>query len=232
MRTLREQPMVAAPLALNRAGTLAFHDVDHGDGRAAERGGSLGWLEDLLAESNITDADGEIWLQCYPRVMGYTFKPVSFWYCLRASGELRAVVVEVNNTFGERHAYLLDRVQFGLEIQAQKQFHVSPFCSVQGNYRFRFPAHARAERQALQVNIEFDDPSGALLRTCMMGRLSLLDAKAKSRALWQYPLMTLGVIARIHWHALLLWCKGAPFHRKPSPPINAVSRTSPNQAGL
>ena len=95
------------PLAVNRPGLLSFHDRDHGDGRDAKIGGALAWLDGLLHDAGIRDATGEAWLQTYPRVLGHTFKPVSFWYCHTERGELRAIVVEVNNTFGERHCYLL-----------------------------------------------------------------------------------------------------------------------------
>ena len=101
MRTLRTAPATA--LARNRFGLLSFHDRDHGDGRAD----ALAWLDDLLLSEKILDATGEVWLHCYPRVLGYAFKPVSFWHCQRDDGTLAAVVVEVNNTFGERHCYLL-----------------------------------------------------------------------------------------------------------------------------
>ena len=97
MRRLRAAPVPA--LARNRFGLIAFHDADHGDGRAD----SLEWIDEVLAREGITDAGGEVWLHCYPRVLGHTFKPVSFWYCHRVDGTLRAVLAEVNNTFGERH---------------------------------------------------------------------------------------------------------------------------------
>jgi DUF1365 family protein len=79
MRTL--QAAGDAVLAINRAGAISFHDVDHGDGRSVHEGGALGWLDELLHSEGIVDATGEAWLHCYPRVLGYTFKPVSFWYC-------------------------------------------------------------------------------------------------------------------------------------------------------
>ncbi len=78
MRTLRTQPEAAGVLALNRPGALAFRDADHGDGRSPEQGGALAWLEALLHSEGIDGVDGEIWLHCYPRVLGYSFKPVSF----------------------------------------------------------------------------------------------------------------------------------------------------------
>jgi DUF1365 family protein len=125
----------AGSLPVNRSGAISFHDVDHGDGRSPQLGGALAWLDELLRSEGITDATGEVWLHCYPRVLGYTFKPVSFWYCHGADHSLRVIVVEVNNTFGERHCYLLDRPRYGVEQRASKVFHVSPFCQVQGDYR-------------------------------------------------------------------------------------------------
>src|SRR5260370_12479470 len=123
--------------ATNRFGLLSFHDTDH----SAEGLTALQWIESMLHENGIHDATGEIFLHTFPRVLGYVFNPVSFWFCERADGSLRAVVCEVNNTFGERHCYLLDPAS-GLRnrppLTTRKAIHVSPFCKVQGHYTFRF----------------------------------------------------------------------------------------------
>ena len=89
-------------LGMNRAAPMAVLDRDHGDGRPL-----LEWIDALLADHGIADAGGEVWLHTFPRVFGYVFNPVSFWFAHRSDGSLRAVVCEVNNTFGERHCYLL-----------------------------------------------------------------------------------------------------------------------------
>lgn len=217
----------AAPagLALNRRGPLSFHECDHGDGRAPAAGGVLAWLVELLQSEGIDDADGEVWLHTHPRVWGYTFNPVSFWYCHRADGGLRAIVVEVNNTFGERHCYLLDAPRYGAELQVKKVFHVSPFCTVQGRYRFRFlRTSAEGQRPRTVVRIDHDDDAGALLQTSVSGELWPITPATARRALWRYPLMTLAVVARIHWQALRLWLAGVGVHSKPAPPAAAVSR--------
>lgn len=205
-------------LAHNRGAALSFFDRDHGDGRAS----ALNWLDELLRSEGIADATGECWLHCYPRVLGYTFKPVSFWYCHRADASLRAIVVEVNNTFGERHCYLLDAPRHGQELAAAKVFHVSPFCNVEGGYRFRFMVDAGRTRTV--ARIDYDDNQGALLRTSVSGALEPVTPRALRRALWSHPAMTLAVIARIHWQAFRLWRRRVRFFSKPAAPDAFVTR--------
>ena len=123
-------------LAVNRSGMLSFYDVDHGDGRRPEKGGALAWIEELLESENIQDAQGEIWLHTYARVLGYVFKPVSFWYCHRADNTLAAIVAEVHNTFGERHCYLLPQPKFGQTELPKKYFTCRLFVRLQGSIAF------------------------------------------------------------------------------------------------
>ena len=248
MRSLRGAP--SATLRRNRFGLISFFDRDHGDGSAD----SLAWLDALLAREGIEDATGEAWLHCYPRVLGFTFKPVSFWYCHRADGSLAAVVVEVNNTFGERHCYLLSgsELAFGRELRATKVFHVSPFCAVAGSYRFRFmrtgareAAHPQARLEShlashpephpaahavrnvvdrTVARIDHHDEQGVLIQTSVSGVLSPITPARVRAAFFGMPLMTLGVILRIHWQALKLAAKRVPFFAKPAPPASFVTR--------
>jgi len=214
MRRLRAMP--CATLRRNRFGWLSFHDRDHGDGGDD----ALAWLDGLLARHGLR-AEGEVWLHTYPRVLGYVFKPVSFWYVHRPDGELHAVVAEVNNTFGERHLYLLHghELQWGHELRAEKVFHVSPFCRVEGHYRFRF----MRTPQRLVARVDHHDEHGALLQTSISGRLEPLSPASVRRAILGWPWMTLGVVARIHWQALRLWLKRVPFFTKPEPPTDFVT---------
>ncbi len=228
MRSLQQQAngnaSASSDLPINRAGCLSFHDVDHGDGRAPEQGGALAWLNEILEKEGIHDAEGEVWLQTFPRVLGYTFKPVSFWYCHRADNSLAAIVAEVHNTFGERHSYLLDAPKWGQTEMASKVFHVSPFCEVNGHYQFRFMRTILNGQERLVARVDHFDDSGPLIETSMSGTLVPADAKALKRALWSFPFFTFAVVARIHWHALLLWLKRVPFFSKPVPPSNLVTR--------
>ncbi len=211
-------------LAVNRRAAIAFHDVDHGDGRLPTQGGALAWLDALLQSEGIVDAQGEVWLHCYARVWGYAFKPVSFWYCHRSDNSLAAIVVEVNNTFGERHCYVLPEPRYGQHLHADKVFHVSPFCHVQGRYDFRFMRAEHGSARKTVVRIDHSDEQGLLISTSVSGQLQPLTAQTLRLALWRYPLQSFAVIARIHWQALGLWLKRVPFVRKPPPPAQFATR--------
>lgn len=214
LRSLGSRP--CALLNRNRWGWLSFHDADHGDGRAD----CLAWIDEFLAREGIHDAGGEVWLHAYPRVLGYAFKPISIWYCHRTDGSLAAIVAEVNNTFGGRHCYLLcgPRLGFGRELLADKALHVSPFCAVEGHYRFRFMrTDLGRDSGRTVVRIDYDDAVGALLLTSVSGELAPLTSARRFGALCRMPLLTLGVILRIHWHALRLALKRVPFFGKTPP---------------
>ena len=227
LRAMGDTGFASRLCSRNRFNLMSFHDRDHGDGHTP----LLQWITQLLRDEGINDADGEIWLQTFPRVVGYVFNPVSFWFCHRADGSLRAVVCEVNNTFGERHCYLLDSggtMAWGQVLDARKVFHVSPFCAVEGSYRFRF---MRATQTLVDTSIErivaridYHDDHGPLLLTSVSGVLHPLSDATAARALLRHPVMTLGVIARIHWQALKLFVKRVPFFSKPVPPTRIVSR--------
>jgi len=225
LRSLASQPYAGRWLRFNAPGVFAVNDRDHGDGRPL-----LAWIDELLRGDGIHDALGEVWLHTFPRVLGYVFNPVSFWFAHRADGALRAVVCEVNNTFGERHCYLLARADgkplaYGESIEARKVFHVSPFCRVEGRYRFRFMLTDSAARTQRWVGrIDYDDDDGPLLLTSISGELTPATDRALAYALFSYPAFTFGVIARIHGQALKLWLKRVPFIRKPQPPELHVTR--------
>lgn len=229
MRALARQPQ--AVVRRNARGWLSFHDADHGLGQ----GDALAWLDALLAEAghDVTRlAQGEVWLQTFPRVLGVVFKPVSFWWVHGPDGQLDVVVAEVNNTFGDRHAYVLDIPGLGQEVRATKVFHVSPFCQAAGDYRFRFMRTgpwgmpSSSGQPHLTVRIDHADADGVLLQTSQSGQLQALTPASARRAFWAYPLLTWGVIWRIHWHALRLWLKRVPVHTRPTPPAQGWTRSA------
>jgi hypothetical protein len=209
-------------MGVNRRGLLSFHFADHG---ACDGSHPLDWVRGLLAREGLAAADGEVWLQAFPRVLGYVFNPVSFWFCHDRFGALRAIVCEVRNTFGERHCYLLAHpdarpIRDREALAARKVFHVSPFFPVAGGYRFRFSGHAR---RAL-ARIDYHDDAGDLLRTSVSGESVPYTPRALGAAFFAHPWMTAGVIARIHWQAMRLWLKRVPFFSKPAAPTEPITR--------
>jgi uncharacterized protein len=226
LRSLADRPLANAVLSHNRFNLFTFHDADHGDGASPP----LVWIENLLRREGIGDATGEIWLQTFPRVLGYVFNPVSFWFCERADGALRAIVCEVNNTFGERHCYLLadpegSSLRWGTELSTRKVFHVSPFCGVEGNYRFHFDQELQASGELHHsARIDYDDSDGPLLLTSIDGDSRPLTTVGLLSIFLRLPFMTIAVSLRIHWQALRLWRQRMRFFPKPLPPSEEVSR--------
>lgn len=191
------------------------------------------WVRGHLQQAGLPH-DGAIWLQTFPRLFGFVFNPVSFFLCHDGEGHLRAVLAEVNNTFGQTQHYLLSAPAQGVidehtRLVCNKLMHVSPFCEVRGFYRFRFRDHARrgdadARADTAFVGIDYYDhghPAEVtqglqpLMRTSIGGHLYPLTAASALAALCAQPLLTLGVVARIHWQALLLWRKRVPWFSKP-----------------
>ncbi|MBS1972461.1 MAG: DUF1365 domain-containing protein [Bdellovibrionales bacterium] len=165
----------------------------------------------------------EVWLQTCPRMFGYVFNPVSFWFCKR-NGELEAVLVEVNNTFGERHFYWLykpgEMIHPFQWLRAEKVFHVSPFYPVDGYYEFRFQFTGEKSR----VDIVYFSEAGKIrLITWIKGNLKPQAKQTLFSLLWRYGWMTPLVVLRIHWQALKLWCKRVSFFSKPEPPTKEIT---------
>jgi DUF1365 family protein len=208
-------------IPVNRFGWVTFAERDHG----ARDGSPLdAWVRTILAHHGVL-ADGEIALVCFPRMLGYAFKPVSFWVCHDLDGAVRAVLAEVHNTFGEAHNYLLandDRspLKSGRPLTAAKAFHVSPFLEVKGGYTFRF--HFGPGRWL--ARIDYADDSGAVLTTSIGGRAEAITRSTLRRARWLFPLQAIATIARIHWHAARLWLKSVPWFTKPAPPVEETTR--------
>jgi DUF1365 family protein len=210
-------------LEIDRPGLISFRRTDHGAGDGSRL---RPWLRTILDQHGLDEScDGQVVLMTLPRLLGYVFNPVSFWFCRDRVGDLRAVLCEVNNTFGERHCYLVHRddrqpIASDAWLEGRKVFHVSPFLPVEGRYRFRF----RLDPERVHVDVNYHDAEGLMLATSVGGRREALCNRAMRRRFLANPTMTLAVIARIHWQALQLWRKRVRLHRKPSPPSELVTR--------
>jgi DUF1365 family protein len=212
---LDELPDLGGRLKLfgcNRPGLFSFQDRDHGDGRPLRE-----WLDGLLAGAGIT-ADGKRQVLCYPRIFGYVFNPISVWFCHDRSGELKAMIYEVHNTYEERHCYVLPVADGGaVAHDCDKDFYVSPFLSKDCRYHFQIVPPA--ERVAVVIR---EEEAGTLvLDASFTGKRRAISDSALLAMLLAYPLMTLKVVVAIHFEAVRLMLKGV--HRHPHSPVRQAS---------
>lgn len=220
IRMAPDGPRLPAPLGEGRFGLAAYSDRDHGDGD----GPAVDWAMRTAHAQGLPDtAMSEVWLLTQPRRFGYVFNPVSFWFFRDAEGQARAVLAEVNNTAGDRHSYFCAEPGFPAitgetPIVRPKRFHVSPFQEIDGDYAFRF----RLLADRISICIEHRRGHGGMVAT-LAGRLTPLDRKAAYAFVLRRPLGALAVFARIHWQAIKLACKGAPFRRRPLPPTEEIT---------
>jgi len=193
----------------NAFGLFSFHDKDHGPSDSKEPRDLNVWLDDLLAQHGIV-ANGPRRVLCYPRILGYVFNPVSVWFCDDEMGRLKAIIYEVHNTYDERHAYVLpvgedqDLVRHG----CSKNFYVSPFLSRDCRYDFRI----RPPDEHVAVVIQEEEAGDPILSASFAGERRALTDGALARMLLRYPLMTLKVVAAIHFEAVRLMLKGVRRH--------------------
>jgi DUF1365 family protein len=192
----------------NRRGVLELRDGDHLDPPASDLRAAF------HAHLRSQDVDAEGWritLVTSLRTFGHVFNPASFYLCRDEEGSLRVVVVEVHNTYGERHLYTLRPQSDGSAFRAAmaKDFDVSPFIEIRGGYRVL----VRDDPTRLRITINHEHPEGLILHASLdLVRRPLTD-RILLRLLIRHPLVTLKTIGMIHWHALRLWLRGARFHR-------------------
>ncbi len=210
-----------APLRILRAGRwglMSFAVRDHGprDGTPLRP-----WVEAQLLAAGVPASAKTVRVLCFPRIMGFVFNPLSIFFVYDADERLEAVIYEVNNTFGQTHAYVVPATGDAVERhEADKALYVSPFYRVEGGYRFRLTPPG--ERFDLIIVKQTDGRPDFNARLTAQRR-RLTDG-ALLNLLLAMPLMTMSVVAAIHWQALALWIKGAPFGWRDPGPKASVSR--------
>jgi uncharacterized protein len=216
-------------LSHNRFNLFSFYDRDHGAGDGEPVASQA---RRLFADACIDTTGATILLLAYPRCLGATFNPISVYYCVNADGALRALIYEVNNTFGQRRAYVVNAGPPGNGgVHAQtcdKALFVSPFAAVEGHYGFRVTAPANH----LLLGVQYYDAAGAVLRTHFRASAEPLTDASLIRLLWRFPVLTLKIVGGIHWEALKLWFKGVPMVQRPPSPRYAVTIVTPPAESL
>lgn len=192
----------------NRRGIAVFRDADH---LPTPAGDVAADVRAMLAAEDEDSAGWQITLITNLRILGYVFNPASFFLCRDSAGVLRRVLVEVHNTFGERHLYPLRPAGDGEAFRAgmPKAFFVSPFISIDGSYA----VHVRDDAAGVRIAIALRQDEQPMLSTSLVLRRRPLTDRNLLRLLLRHPLMTQRTIGLIHWHALRLLLKGAPFFR-------------------
>ena len=189
--------------SVNRANVVSLRDRDHFDGAAPIKEAVL----DLVGDSTVE----RVLMLTQPRVLGYVFNPVSFYWCYRGDGSLACLVAELNNTFGERLPEVLRGPE--LSYEHRKRLHVSPFFGLDLAYEYAFSQPG----DEIWARIHVRDDAGARPLTAVLhGARTELSNAAVARLLVRYPLQPLQVTALIHWQALRLFAKRVPFHHKPA----------------
>lgn len=207
-------------LRRGRFGLFSIDDRDHGwrDGRSLRS-----WVETRLAEAGVPATARRIRLLTFPRVLGFVFNPISLLYVENAAGDLEAVIYEVNSTFGQTHAYVAPASgKLWQRQEAEKKLFVSPFFAVEGAYRFDVspPAH----RLNLSI-VKSTDGNPDFTASLALRRKPLNDRRLLGLFI-SMPLMTLKVVAAIHWEALRLFLKGIPLLARTPSPNTGVSRAT------
>jgi DUF1365 family protein len=222
-------------LSPGRFGLMSWRAADFGDrsGRALRE-----QVEGHLMAAGVDIAGGPIRLLTMPRILGYGFNPISFYFCHRPDGDLAALLYEVTNTFNERHSYLVavpspppvgegDHAKHGgggrtdkvVRQTAEKAFFVSPFMDMGLTYDFT----VRPPGEAVSVVVAVRRGDTPILTASFAGRRRPLTDAALLRAFLSHPLLTWKVTAGIHWEALKGIIKGARYRHRGAPPKHPVT---------
>ena len=229
---LDELPALAQRLrffSLNRFNLFSLYEADYGlnEGTAGHSQSLRQRVEVQLISAGL-QTGGPIRLLSMPRILGYAFNPLSVYFCYLPDGALQAILYEVNNTFGERHSYLIevDAAQrtphSQIDQHCAKEFHVSPFLGLKMDYGFRVNPPA-IDQLEMRLDITASDAEGPLLFARLDARRRTLSDTALLLAFFSHPLLTLKVVGAIHWEALRLWVKGVRLHVRPPAPTRAVT---------
>jgi DUF1365 family protein len=208
----------------NRFNLVSFYDRDHLGGGDSLRP----QIEAAMTGAGLATDGGPIRLLCMPRVFGHVFNPISVFFCHRRDESLAAILYEVNNTFGERHSYLIP-VEPGtgktIRQSCEKALYVSPFMGMAITYEFRVVPPG--ESTAVVVN--GNDAEGRVIAASFAGRRRDVSDMALLGMLIRHGLLSVKVVGAIHWEALKLWVKGVRLQPRPAPPDHPVTIVSIQQ---
>jgi len=207
---LDEARNASSVFGIEHPGLLSFRAKDHGDGASRNL---ASWVRAYLDTHGVSDEASRIELLTLPRMFGYVFNPISVYFIYGRDGALHHILYQVTNTFSERHFYLCRADQAGpvIDQASEKQLYVSPFFAVEGAYRFK----VQPPGETVAVTIRYELANGDKgLTASLTGSRRPVTTWRSALLLVQFPFMTVGVVAGIHWQALKLWLKGAKYRSR------------------
>jgi DUF1365 family protein len=210
----------------NRFNLVSFHDRDHLDGTVTPLRRQV---EQALASAGLMPDGGPIRLLCMPRVLGHAFNPISVFFCYRRDETLMALLYEVNNTFGQRHSYLIpveDPSATTIRQHCAKAFYVSPFMPMDIDYSFRVVPPA----ETIAVVVHGESAEGRVITASFAGRRKAISDRTLVAMLFRHGMLSLKVLAAIHLEAAKLWLKGLHVQPRPPAPAHAITIVSSHQA--
>lgn len=204
--------------SMERLNLFSLRNADHGTGTHVS---FRDQAEAQLKRAGLTLDGGRILLLTMPRILGYGFNPLSIYFCYARDGALMANIYEVHNTFGQRHSYLIPAKARGGHVThaCDKKFYVSPFLDMDLAYAF----DVTEPRENVRVAIRVTDVEGPVLSASLAGERRPLTDRNLLICFATHPLLTVKVVAAIHWEALRLWWKGVPLVTRPPAPANPVT---------
>ncbi|MFD2255690.1 DUF1365 domain-containing protein [Luteolibacter algae] len=197
-------------LSKNRFNLFSVDQRDHinTDPSKTLRENLIAWLSQ---QGQSIPGDSRIHLVTFPRILGYSFNPVSFYYIYSKENQYLTAIAEVTNTYREMKLYHLGGVTDGkIDHHTAKRFYISPFSNPNDSFRFRLGGLCRDWR----VNIDNLSGTEVTLFSSIRGRKRPMT---DLRLLWfavKYPLLSILIIIRIHYQALVLFCKKVPYFKK------------------
>jgi DUF1365 family protein len=205
----------------NRRSLVSLYDRDYG---GQGTGDINECIREILTREGVHETVERIELVTIPRVAGYVFNPVSFYLCFCPNDLITTLVAEVRNTFGEMHHYVAklesddhDPLE-SLQCTIPKEFYVSPFFNVNGEYQVRL----QRAQDKFTITISLFEESECVFTASMNGNGRELNSKNLNRTLSRLPFFALTIMTRIHWQAIKLYfARGLRLFEKP-----AVSHTS------
>ena len=207
--------------SLKKHNLFSFQNHSHSSQKSDLKG--IDWILSILNEKKLESIVEKVELITQPSLFNVNFQPVSFWLCYNKIETLVSVIVEVNNTFGEKHVYVISKedksyIAYGEVLSTEKKFHVSPFQDIEGNYEFTF----KVKEEVVNISINYLNKSNGVYAN-LVGKREPLTSLNLLLSFLKRPGGGIRVLALIHWQALKLYLKGVKYRKKPTAPKNEIS---------